>query len=249
MSNLIPEQRVDRNGKTVTRHVKPKTGTPLRGNIAPPKLGSNYSLRQLKLDLAIALQMPDEEFKKMSEPERLEGMLELTRLHDVSFAASILLDGMASIRKDSDFSACLGILGRNYTIADQILAQHPSKSADYRTYAPELVTALNLYEFEMTPEDEAVLISASCRLWIDDALNDGNYFGELFPSDSRMKRGNYKAIGNVVLRDDLARYIIANPDKTESIVSIATARKLSNPQAIQGLLDGTVASPLISGVL
>jgi hypothetical protein len=249
MSNLIPEQRADRNGKIVTRHVKPKAENPSRRTIAPPKLGKRYSIQQLRLEVADAFEMPDEQFKRMTEPDRLEGMLGLARSHDVSYAAGILMDGMVGIHKDSDFSACLGLLNRNYTIADQTLAQHPSKSADFRTYAPELVTSLNMYEFEMTPEDEALLISTSCRIWIDEAL-DGPYFEEVFPSDfvpNRERKG--RIIGNTPLRDDLAQYIVENPDKTEPIISIVIERRISDPKAIHELLDGTVSSTLGSGVL
>lgn len=245
MSNLIPEQRVDRNGKTVTRHVKPEAAKSSRWRITPPTLGKRDSTRQLKQELADALQMPEEELKRMTEPGRLEGMLGLVRSHDVSYAATILLDGMASIHKDSDFDACLGLLNRNYTIADQTLSQHPSRASDFRTYAPEMVTALNLYEFEMTHEDEALLISTSCRMWISDSL-DGPYFEEVFPSDIR---GKGKTIGNTPLRDDLARYIIAKPEKTELIISMVTERKTSDPKVIHELLEGTGTSALGSGVL
>lgn len=249
MSSLTPEARVDKNGKLVIRHVKPNGAVTPRGAIAPPKLGKRDSLRQLKMELAEALQMPEEQFKRMTEPWRLEGMLALARSHDVSFAAGLLIDGMVSIHENSDFDACLGLLNRNYTLADQTLAQHPSKSADYRTYAPELVTALNLYDFEMTPEDEALIIDASCRLWINDALDDGSYFEELFPSDPLPKGKKEMSIGNIKLRDDLARYVIAHPDKTELIVSMVTERKISDPIVIHDLLEGTGTATLSSGVL
>jgi hypothetical protein len=248
MSNLIPEQRVDRNGKTVTRHVKPKVEKSSRRTIAPPKLGKRDSIRQLNLEVADAFQMPEEEFKRMTEPERLEGMLQLARSHDVSYAAGILMDGMVRIHKDSDFNACLGLLGRNYTIADQILAQHPSKSADFRTYAPEMVTALNLYEFEMTSEDEALLVSTSCRIWINEAL-DGDYFEEVFPRDFLPNRERGRAISNTPLRDDLAQYIVENPDKSELIINMVTERRISDPKALHELLEGTGSSTLGSGVL
>jgi hypothetical protein len=249
MNNLISEQRVDRNGKLVTRHVKTKVEAASRGAIAPPKLGKQDSLRQLKLELAEALQMPEEQFKRMAEPWRLEGMLSLVRSHDVSWAAGLLIDGMVSIHKDNEFNSCLGLLSRNYTLADQTLAQHPSKAADYRTYAPELVTALNLYDFEMTPEDEAVLIGASCKLWVNDALDDGSFFEELFPSDPLPNSKRDVSIGNIALRDDLARYVIAHPDKTELIVSMVTERKISDPIVINDLLEGTGTATLSSGVL
>lgn len=244
MIELVPQKRADKNGKLVTRHVKPQASTSARGPIAPPVLPGT-SLESLKKELAEALLVPLSEFQDVHDQWRIEGMLSLAKEHDFTRIATYFTDTMASLTTQGSFSDAVGYFERNYEIACDIFASSPDRES-FITYAPDLVASLVLYNIDMSHADERILMETTCRIWVHDAMLSGKFFAEVFPPRRESKD---RLVGGTKLRDDLARYIIANPEKNDAIVNMITTRKVSSPKDIQEMLDSANAVSLSDGAL
>jgi hypothetical protein len=245
MAELTPELRPDYTGKLVTRHVKAPGASNASAGRVPRVNNTQAELGKLRQSITRSLGISMQNFNpSLRLPKRLEAVAELTAKHDMSGCAIELLDGLAAIKKDDDFDSCIGLLERNFETAHAIL----STSATYEiSYAPTMVTGINMFDFEMTPDQEKTVIEATCRIWIGDSMGqDVEAIKTLFPKRIGGKSGN--SIGRTAMREDLAQYIAENQHKADVVVQIVNERGISDPRDIEEMTD-SVISPLLDGAL
>jgi hypothetical protein len=178
-------------------------------------------------------------------PKRLAAVAELTAKHDLSGCALELMDGLAAIKGDDDFQKCVRLLDRHRDSAYEALSS--SSVPNDVSYAPVMITGINMFNFEMTPDQEKVVIDATCRVWVGGLMEHSvEAIKEAFPKRIGGKSGG--SIGRTAIREDLARYIAENPQKAEAVIQIVNERGISDPKAIAEMTN-SVISPLLDGAL
>lgn len=244
MSNLIPVQRADKNGKIVTRHVK-NGKTPGKAlSAAAPSLSPRLSVPQMRRKLAKALNVDSKALREeISDPQRLKALLKLAESHDLSPVSAHTAERLNRI-EGKDFYRCIELMERNLDYAGEVLGD---KSYD----APLLVTSLNLYDFPISHEEERVLVMAACLLWREDGmLQNPIRMYALFP---RPKQGgsvvSSKSMGYCALNAELAKYFLSAPDYVDSIVKIIAERRITSPTEIDAILKSSASPVLAEGAL
>lgn len=245
MADLIPELRPDYTGKLVTRHVKAPGAAKDSAKKVPRVNSTQAEMGQLRKNIARSLGISIRNFNPaLRLPARLESTAELTAKHDMSGCALELMDGLAAIKGEDDFQRCVDLLDRHHDSA------HAALSTSFKqdiSYAPMMITGINMFDFDMTPDQEKAVIEATCRIWVGGAMGQSNdAIKEMFPKRIGGKSGN--SIGRTALREDLAQYIAENPQKVEAVVQIVNERGISDPKEIEEM-TGSLISPLLDGAL
>jgi hypothetical protein len=247
MSDLTPVQRPDYTGKVVTRHVKTAQTPPGARNIAPPTLARQPSVYELREGIAEAMQLPlNDLHSAVQDVHKLEAIHSLVHSHDFTVCGPELMDNLSWVNGD-DFDDCVAILERNFNAADRVMSALPSKVLAFRASVPMLVCGINQHKFEMTPDDEAVLIESLCRIWTSPVLDDDDGFMEKVFEYRNESIGKYEP--RSALYDDLAQYIVQHPDKSDLIVKMITERKISDVADIDKMINSIATPSLIDGVL
>lgn len=246
MAELIPELRPDYTGKMVTRHVKSSPAKQALRIAAPTIATPKPTVKEMSVAVADALSVAQREVDDNFYPEdRLEKLLYLVSRHDFRDASLVLLDGVACI-EDTALDPCLALLDRHQERVAELIAQAPAESEIMAPYTPLVITGMNCHAFAMTPEQETTLVEAVTRIWSHSFINNNpEYHQAVFPD--RLGWRSMTSMGGVSMNDDLAQYVVNNPDKLDAIVYIITEREITDPDAIDAMATST--SPLLDGVL
>lgn len=247
MSDLTPVQRPDYTGKIVTRHVKTAQTPPGARNIVPPTLLRQPSVNELREGIAEAMRLPLNDLHGgIQDTHELEAIHSLVHSHDFTVCGPELMDNLSWLDGDA-FDECVAILERNFNAADRVMSALPSKVLAFRASVPMLVIGIHQHKFEMTPEDEEVLVDTLCRIWVADCFDDDDGFLEKVFEYRNESIGKYEP--RSALYDDLAQYIVAHPEKSELIAKMITERKISDASDIDALVNSIASPTLIEGVL
>jgi hypothetical protein len=250
MAELIPELRTDRNGKLVTRHVKAASSTKASMSQVPRVDVSASDLWELRKELAKQLDISVLALDgSLRQPHRLNALIGLASRHDLAISShNSLIESLTEMPSDQDFMRCVELLDRHFDAARKIL---DGRSRNAAVYANGIVTGLNLLEFDMTQEQELLVVEAGCRIWVGEIVKDHGFktLNEVFPK--RSEEENRRCVGPTAMRADLAHYLIGNPEKVDLVVEVVVKRGISDPRLLDGLVDefSTAAVPLTEGVL
>lgn len=248
MANLIPERRMDRNGKVVTRHVKASsTLKPSMSQVPAVSAGDMWKMRSsLANALGISVLGLDE---RLRQPERLKSLIGLATRHDLAITKNnALIEYLTEMPSDEDFMDCVGLLDRHF---DAACAALDSSSKNKASYVNGIVTGVNVLDLDMTHEQERLIIEVGCRIWGSELTTNHGYpaLNAVFPK--RSEEDDQRCVGSTVMREDLASYLLRHPEKADAVVKVISERGISDPQLLDGLIEefSSAAVPLTEGVL
>lgn len=239
-SNLVPTVRADKNGKLVTRHVKNSVDAPTR-TFKAPVLPARPDHNQMVKEIVDLMEVKTNGLDM--KPENVPALYDLMKKHELPYVIDKL--HFYAHRQDHErFIANIEVIDRHIDATQKVLDLHP----ECRDRSVSLITGILNYDFPITPDREMPLIEAVCNIWASDALDSDDLLDALFPSSYVVGR-NQRGIGDLCLTDGIAELIVNNPGKESVITELVLSRKISDPEVIRRLVEGSESASLISGVL
>lgn len=246
MSNTVPELRLDKNGKWVTRHVKSNVTERWVGITPPQQRQQEKRVEALREDIAAAIGLYSNSWKVESvRTESLPALARLVKSYDYSTMYDDLIH-MGKVFEPAHFKKCVLLIEEHQETAISLLSS--GNYSDGKGDMIMLVTGTLRHNFRMTKEQRAVLIEGVCRLWGSDAMEDFEYLNTVFP-----KRGivhdSPVAIADGTMREDIAKFIVDHPAKLDTIIDLIGNRGISDVVTLKKMIDSSAADALSDGVL
>jgi hypothetical protein len=221
MSNLVPEVRVDKNGKTSTRWVKPEWA---RGQSANKKIpavsmqgiGSHSTLLRILNDGAgMERSGLDNAIGKTLSAGKAEQLVEF-----------LMMDRVGSEKTQLQSQIMINIenprIGKK--LNELIMAHYDKARAEGIGGMVDLLTGIGEMNRNLTTEQEWALLKVTSAASHFDAVERVNV---PFPFDA------------YALRDEkLIDLVIENPEMADDIAMVVRERQIENADTIRGLLDG-----------
>lgn len=265
MSNLVPTPRVNKNGHTVIKHMRPDTGNPsaLAHVPAPQAYSSDHHrishmIEQLKERMAVVYERNGYEFTSMAIPFTLNERLELKNNYVVEAYFDYIMEDPDNDREQLLMSMLTNYLddedAMNLLFIAQTLGVRDGSSWDEAregsmdfVYAWEMYRGFDEYDGFEVPDD---IINASDeeKASIRSVVK---MIDAVYHTDSRyIMHEGFSTDGYFLVGDDnLVQLAAQRPDDADAIVKIITERKLMDPKDITAILDANVVPALSEGAL
>lgn len=252
MSELVPERRVDKNGRSVIRHVKPSNAGKARKSLPAPSSATPTRGQILhRLTTGIATQMGytlEEQDEWHAINETLEGYSDqfLTRLNaafkprtQIATAIAVMVYRDETEQFIREFAAFGGVIPDESNGMD--LAMAYVRSLHHYPQLPQVD--------DYSVADEATKQACRELMLLTYRMEDEIVLFEGGTDPVKTIAHDYDSFSTPVLNHDgLVRLIIERPQDAQRIGDIAIERGTGDPRAIVEVMDHGVSS-LSGGVL